>query len=325
MKILVVRFSSIGDIVLTSPVVRCLRQQLDAEVHFLTKSVFKGVVENNPHITKVHTIKKNISELIPSLRNEKFNFIADLHHNLRSKALILRLGLPNQSFQKLNLEKWLRVHTHLNLLPDKHIVDRYLATVRHLGVQNDGEGLDYFLPGEDLVFAEKWLTARGIQHFFAFVTGAAHSTKRLPENKIVEICRSISCPLVLLGGKDEALAGDRIVRAAGTHVFNACGKMSLHQSAAILHHSNKVISHDTGLMHIAAALGKEIIAIWGNTIPEFGMTPYYPAGIQKSINFEVSGLSCRPCSKIGFSACPKGHFRCMNGIDPEKIAHLAMQ
>jgi ADP-heptose:LPS heptosyltransferase len=324
MKILVVRFSSIGDIVLTSPVVRCLRQQLDAEVHFLTKQSFKDVVAQNPYITKVHTIQKNISEVIDSLRAESFNFVADLHHNLRSAELKLRLVIPGRSFRKLNMEKWLRVHTPINLLPNVHIVDRYLDTVRHLGIMNDGIGLDYFIPENDEIFVRNWLVEKKIQRYIAFVIGAAHSTKRLPEERIIEICHKIPFPVVLLGGREEVETGTRIVNAAGPHIFNACGSMSLHRSAALLRHAEKVISHDTGLMHIAAALGKEILAIWGNTIPEFGMTPYYPEGMQKSTNFEVSGLSCRPCSKIGFSACPKGHFRCMREMNPEVIVHHAI-
>ena len=88
--------------------------------------------------------------------------------------------------------------------------------------------------------------------------------------------------------------------------------LSLDQSAYVVSKAQKVITHDTGLMHIAAALQKEIISVWGNTVPEFGMTPYYGAYKQAQTVFEVKGLSCRPCSKIGFKACPLGHFNCMN-------------
>lgn len=325
MKILVVRFSSIGDIVLTSPVVRCIHQQLGAEVHFLTKSSYSTVIDHNPYITRIHSIKHSISEVIDDLRAESFSFLADLHHNLRTAELKWRLGISSKGFSKLNLEKWLRVHTPLDLLPRQHIVDRYLGVVSHLGVQNDGKGLDYFIPEQDQETAGQWLAERGVGPYLAFVIGAAHGTKRLPEAQIIEICRRIDFPIVLLGGKEEYEQGERIVSSSGPKVVNACGRLNLHQSASVVRSSEKVITHDTGLMHIAAAFNKEILSIWGNTIPEFGMTPYYPEGIQKNTTFEVSGLSCRPCSKIGFDTCPKGHFRCMRHISPEDVAHHAMQ
>ena len=324
-KILVIRFSSIGDIVLTTPVLRCIRMQTGSEVHFLTKESFRSVVEHNPHVSRVHTIRKKVSEVLPALRSEGFDFVVDLHHNLRSWQVKSALGVPSKSFDKLNWEKWLLVNIGINRLPKLHIVDRYLAAAAPLGVQNDGLGLDYFIPESDEVAAKDFLAGHFGVHipaFIALVTGAAHATKRLPEARLLELCRHISIPVVLLGGPEELEQGQRIVAQAGAHVLNGCGKLKLNQSAAVLRRSQKVITHDTGLMHIAAALGKDVVSIWGNTVPEFGMTPYLPVGQPAGKILEVKELSCRPCSKIGYQTCPKGHFRCMNDIDFSEIISL---
>lgn len=321
-KILIIRFSSIGDIVLTTPVLRCIRMQTGAEVHFLTKESFRSVVEHNPHVSRVHTIRKKVSEVLPALRSEGFDFVVDLHHNLRSWQVKSALGVPSKSFDKLNWEKWLLVNLGISRLPKLHIVDRYLAAATPLGVQNDGLGLDYFIPETDDEAAQGFLAGHfgaQIPAFIALVTGAAHATKRLPEARLVELCRLIPIPVVLLGGPEELEQGERIVAQAGAHVINGCGKLKLNQSAAVLRRAQKVITHDTGLMHIAAALGKDIVSIWGNTVPEFGMTPYMPVGQPAGKILEVKELSCRPCSKIGYQTCPKGHFRCMNDIDFSEI------
>ncbi|MBN8677780.1 MAG: glycosyltransferase family 9 protein [Chitinophagales bacterium] len=316
MKILILRFSSIGDIVLTTPVVRCLKMQLGAEIHFLTKKSFASILEANPYCDRVHTFDKDLSQaLLAELVSERFDWVIDLHHNLRSMRLKWALRRPSRAFNKLNLEKWLLVNLGWNLMPEQHIVDRYLATVAHLGVQNDGEGLDYFIPQGTSLPTD----ALPAQPFVAFAIGATHATKRMPESGIIRICQQIRQPVVLLGGKQEEAEGTRIAAAAGVHVYNLCGRLSLHQSAMVAQRSEHVITHDTGLMHMAAALRKPITSIWGSTVPAFGMYPYYPTGLGLNTSCEVSGLSCRPCSKIGHAQCPKGHFKCMANQDIPKI------
>ncbi|MBC7777055.1 MAG: glycosyltransferase family 9 protein [Phycisphaerae bacterium] len=317
MKILLLRFSSIGDIVLTTPVVRCLKKQLGAELHFLTKTAFAPILEENPYVDQVFSFQKEIApDTIRGLRAMRYDHVIDLHHNLRSLRLKLALGRPSRSFDKLNWQKWLLVNFKIDRMPEAHIVDRYMATVRHLGVVYDGEGLDYFIPkGENLDEIE--IPSRP---FTAFVLGATHATKRLPEEKIIEICRGTTQPIVLLGGKTEQDAGERIAKAAGSHVLNLCARLSLHQSACVVRESSKVITHDTGLMHIAAALQKPIISVWGSTVPKFGMWPFYPTGMNLNTSIEVLGLGCRPCSKIGFDRCPKGHFKCMKEIEANRVS-----
>ncbi len=319
MKILLLRFSSIGDLVLTTPVIRCLHEQLGAEVHFLTKQAFAPILTANPYLTRVFSFQKEVTEVLPDLKKEGYDWVIDLHHNLRSLRVKWALGHPARSLNKANLAKWLLVNFKIDVLPKVHIVQRYLATVQHLGVQDDGKGLDYFIPaGEEVDLSNlspQWRTGQ----FVAFVIGAAHATKQLPLEKALAICRGLSQPVLLLGGKAEQALGEALAEGAGPHVTNLCGQLTLHQSASVLRQSARVLTPDTGLMHIAAALRKPIVSVWGNTTPRFGMYPWYPTGMNLNTSMEVQGLSCRPCSKIGYAACPRGHFRCMRDQSEDQI------
>ena len=313
-----IRFSSIGDIVLTSPVLRCLKEQIEgAEVHYLTKKTFETVLSSNPHIDKLHFLEASLSETISALKKENFDHIIDLHHNLRTLIIKARLGVHSKSFDKLNWQKWLLVNLKKNIMPKLHIVDRYIQAVAFLGVKNDEKGLDYYLNNSYQI--EDLLPTSHLK-FISVVIGAQHLTKRLPTERLIELCLKINQPLVLLGGPEDADRGEIIAKTAGNHVFNGCGKFKLDQSAFLIKMSEKVISHDTGLMHIAAAFKKPILSIWGNTVPEFGMNPYQ---VDESHIFQVSGLKCRPCSKIGYNSCPKGHFKCMNNINLTDIIKKA--
>ena len=318
MKILVIRFSSIGDIVLTTPVIRCLKEQLhNAEIHYLTKPAFQTVLASNPYIDKLHLLGKSIGETVKSLKQEKFDCVIDLHNNLRTGLIKSRLGVKSSSFKKLNFQKWLLVNFKMDVMPNKHIVERYLDAAAFLGIKNDGKGLDYFLQKE---YSLSDLLPPAHQKFVGIVIGAQHATKRLPEHKLIEICRLLDKPIVLLGGKEDADRGNSIALASGEHVFNGCGKFSLDQSAFLVKMAERIITHDTGLMHIAAAFNKPIVSVWGNTVPELGMYPYKTDQNQL---FKVEGLKCRPCSKIGYKKCPLGHFKCMNEQDTKAIAAAA--
>ncbi len=313
MKVLVIRFSSIGDIVLTTPVLRCIKQQLkDVELHFITKQQFISVIENNPYVDKFHTINQSLAVVIPQLKKENFDYIIDLHHNARTLKLKLALGKKSFSFNKLNWQKFLIVNFKKNKLPQKHIVDRYFEAAANIGVKNDGRGLDYFINDKDEIDIVSSLPALFHNDYHALVVGGSYFTKQIPLNKLKEICSTSSLPLILLGGKEDAAIAEQVYQFHKNKVLNLCGKLNLNQSASIIQQANKVITSDTGLMHIAAAYKKDIISLWGNTIPEFGMGPYL-AGKNSQV-LEVTNLSCRPCSKLGYKKCPKGHFKCMNDI-----------
>ncbi|MFP4289096.1 MAG: glycosyltransferase family 9 protein [Bacteroidales bacterium] len=325
LKVLVIRFSSIGDIVLCSPVLRCLKKMegKNTEVHFLTRNSFWSFMQHNPYVDKLITIEKKTREVLPELRSENYDFVIDLHNNLRSRIVTLQLRKPCRRFYKLNIQKWLLTNFHQTKMPDLHIVDRYMDAARPLGVANDQQGLDFFIPEEESV---SWdvLPERFRKGFTGFVIGGTYSTKRLPSSKIIETCRQINHPVVLLGGREDAETGGMIAQSAGNHVWNACGKFSLLKSADLVKKSTCIIAHDTGLMHIAAAFHKPVASVWGNTVPEFGMYPYFPAGTNNGSRiFEVKNLSCRPCSKIGYDRCPKKHFNCMNKINENQLAQWA--
>ncbi|MBP7534790.1 MAG: glycosyltransferase family 9 protein [Chitinophagales bacterium] len=327
-KILIIRFSSIGDIVLTTPLVRCLSQQLpNAQIHYLTKPAFAGILAPNPHIQKVQTLSSSIIKTIQQLKTEKYDYVIDLHHNQRSLLIKLGLGVTAKSFDKLNYEKWLAVNfKKIDDLPNLHIVDRYIATAQHLGIKNDGQGLDYFIPPKDEVNIEQQFPNLSPQKYIALVIGAAHATKRMPTQKIIDLCDTIKQPIVLLGGKEDAENANNIVMQSKGCIANACGLLNLNQSASVVRQAGKVVSHDTGMMHIAAAFQKPICSVWGNTIPQFGMYPYLSVAAQaQSVMVQVANLPCRPCSKIGYNKCPKGHFNCMQQIDVAAIANFANQ
>ncbi len=312
-KILIIRFSSIGDIVLTTPIIRCAKKQLkDTQIHFVTKDAFKSVVIHNPNIDKLYTFKEDVSELYDQLKAEKYDVLIDLHKNLRSLRLKQKLKVKSFSFNKLNIQKFLAVKLkQINKLPAMHIVERYFETIAPLGVTNDSKGLDYFIQENEKVGVSSLLSTSE-NKFVALVVGGSYYTKKIPLNKLAEICSNIKLPIILLGGKEDKVIADELQKKF-PHIANACGQYSINQSASIIGQAEWVITSDTGLMHIASAYNKKIISVWGNTIPEFGMAPYLPNAENKIL--EVKGLDCRPCSKLGYKHCPKKHFKCMNEID----------
>jgi heptosyltransferase-2 len=326
MKVLIVRFSSIGDIVLTTPVVRCLKlQRPDTQIHYLTKAVFKQIISTNPYIDKFHYLEENLEEVIEELKKEKFDVVIDLHKNLRTLKVKRGLNVQSYSFPKLNTQKWLLVNFKINLMPDESIVERYFETVKPLGVSNDGKGLDYFIP-EDIRLTNNDIPMSHWAGYVGCVIGGSYNTKKLPIEKWREFIAQIPYPVMLFGGPEDREEGRRIADIDPIKVYNTCGKFSLNESAWLVQKAKVVVSNDTGLMHMAAAFKKPIISLWGNTAPEMGMFPYYGANTVKSnpapnhYILENKGLYCHPCSKLGYTKCPKGHFRCMNELDMREMA-----
>lgn len=330
MKVLIVRFSSIGDIVLTSPVVRCLKRLPDMQVHYLTKVSFKQVVAHNPHIDKCYYLENSLEDVIPLLKKEKYDYVIDLHKNIRSLKVRKALKCKSFTFNKLNLEKWILVNFKKNLLPDKSIVERYLDAVQPLGVKNDGKGLDYYIPKKDEV-NNRDIPMSHWAGYVACVIGGSYATKKYPVAKWKAFCQQCPYPIVLLGGPDDRDEGVEIAAIDPIRVYNSCGKFSLNESACLVKYAKVVISNDTGLMHVAAAFKKPLISLWGNTTPEMGMFPYYGHNNLKtsietqSVIVENCNVNCRPCSKIGYASCPKKHFKCMNDIGDQEIITNVIQ
>lgn len=322
-KILVIRFSSIGDIVLTTPVIRALKQQLNAEVHFLTKESYAPIVQYNPYITRIITLSEDFNQMMDGLRKEHYDFIVDLHHNLRTSRIKWALQRPSASFYKLNFEKWLLVQFHVNRLPGKHIVDRYMEAAAELGIKKDREGLDFFIPEDKRVNIQQKFGCKAGE-YVAIVTGAAHQTKCLTTEQLAAICDKLDRSVILLGGKGEWDKAEKIITfSKNKSVKNACSQLDILESGSVLQQAGSIISHDTGMMHIAAALRKPQVVIWGNTVPEFGMYPYYGDEPVRWISFERE-LSCRPCTKLGFEKCPKGHFKCMLDHNLDELTAAAI-
>lgn len=324
MKLLIIRFSSIGDIVLTTPVIRCVKKQIPGvELHYLVKPQFKAVVANNPYIDKIHLLQQDWQQMIHDLKQEQFDYIIDLHHNLRTLRVKKALKVPAFSFNKLNIEKFIFVKLKWNVMPKLHIIDRYMETVRPFGVRNDGQGMDYFIaPNEEI--RETDLPTSHKLGYVGIVIGASFKTKKLPVFKLQELCKKIDHPIILLGGPDDVAEAMEIQKVDRVKIYNACGKFSLNESADLVRKAKVIIAHDTGLMHIAAAFKKPVISIWGSTTPSFGMVPYYgdrflARNPTPYDDVQVHKLWCRPCTKIGRHSCPQGHFKCMKNLSIDEI------
>lgn len=297
LRILVIRLSSIGDIILTTPILRALNSQLHAEIIFLTKRRYAWVLKSNPAIDQIIHYEGGI----PS--SCRFDYVIDLQKNLRSYLYSKKIRAKRLTFQKLNVRKWLYTAFKSNVLPKEHLVDRYFKGLESLNLKNDGKGLDFF-------YEKKNIQGLGLpEHYIVVNCGGLYFTKRIPALLAEKIIHKSDFPIVLLGGNDV----DKNVKALkGASVFNLIGLTDFETSVAIVEKCTKLITSDSALMHVGAALEKDMEVYWGNTTPSMGMYPYLPIESKAKIkNREVSSLQCRPCSKLGSAKCPKGHFRCM--------------
>ena len=325
MKVLVIRFSSIGDIVLTFPVLRCIKEQVpNSEIHLVTKKAFSELIGASGSVDQSHLLENSLTDLAKQLKDQNFDVVIDLHNNLRSRILCFQLGVKRTyHFRKLNFLKWILVRFKRNYLPKIHIVDRYFDAVKSIGVLNDGKNNAFHLNRELNVQEELNLQEKS---YVAIAVGAQFETKQIPILKLKEIISKIEIPIVLLGGKMDQQKADKLIELLPEKsIKNTCGKYTLLESAAIVKNSKLLITGDTGLMHIASCFDIPIYVIWGNTTPSFGMSAYKPNGNESVHNFEIQNLSCRPCSKIGHHECPKGHFKCMNEHNSEAIAQRIIE
>ena len=323
-KILIIRFSSIGDIVLASPLFRCVKKQLpNAEVHFLTKLSYKIVTAANPYIDKFFYYHDNMNELINDLAQENYDHVIDLHNNIRSNKIKHILKKDTHTINKLTFKKFLLTQLHIDVMPNKHITQRSLSTVLPLGIMDDGEGLDYFISKEDEV-GESDIPTGHLAGYIAIVIGATYFTKKFPVHKLIDLCSEINHPIILLGGKEDSAHGADIAEQDKVKIYNACGKFNISESADIIKKAKLVISNDTGMLYIACAFQRPVIALWGSTSPALDVEPYYGSNFinnQQKPFYQnvVLGLRCQPCSKYGLNKCPLEHFKCMEGISVDTI------
>lgn len=309
---LIIRFSSIGDIVLTTPIIRAIKQKYPvSKIIYLTKSSFTSLLEFNPNIDVLIGLKDNLEEIIDRLNTLNIDYIIDLHKNIRS--LKVKNQVSNKkyfTFDKLNFQKWIAVQfKNKSLLPpNKSIVDRYFDGLNKLNLVNDGKGLEFYLNPLTLVSDLP-------SHYFVLTPFTAHYTKSIPINKISQIIHlfeQLKINLIILGGEKDKISFESNCQ----YIINKIGYYSLAESSYVIKNALGSITADTGMMHIATAFKKPIYSVWGNTIPEFGFAPYFGNNFHALMDISkiktVTGLSCIPCSKIGFDKCPKKHFNCMN-------------
>lgn len=322
-NIIIIRLSSLGDTILTSPVVAALRTALPkARIDFLTSNNYKGLVQFNPHIDNVWSYEKSsidsqnkLKEKISnSLVGGKYDVAIDLQNNHRSARFINSLTKHKLSLDKNRLFKLFLVHLKTQIKAPKHVVERYADVANKLCPMPELGQLELWLPEETEY--NSTLKQSG-KICFGIAPGATHFTKRYPKDKFIELIKSINrefdCSIKLFGGKEDMELCD-VLSKVGDNITNYAGKTTIIETAIEIDKIDLMICNDTGLMHIATARRKPIVAIFGSTVPELGFTPYKAT----SQIVEVP-LSCRPCTHIGRSSCPKQHFNCMNLITSEMI------
>jgi lipopolysaccharide heptosyltransferase II len=327
-KILIIRLSSIGDILLTTPFIRQVRKKYPkAQIDFVVKTEYSELLEYNPNINNLikfesATGTKGLKKLKKSLNENEYEYIFDLHNNIRSNYLRRGLrGKKKHQIKKNKVIQFLYVKFKINRYPDTiPIAERYLNVGKAAGVEDDGRGLEVFWEKEIEDSIDQILEKNGLiqnETFFTVAPGAGLYTKRWPIEYykifIEDIIENHKSKVLVLGNDNDREQGNSLNDL--NDVIDLTGKLSLLQSAVVLSKSKALISNDTGLMHMATAVNTPVLAIFGSTVKEFGFYPYR----YDSIVVENEGLDCRPCSHIGRDSCPKEHFKCMNEITPEIV------
>ena len=309
LKILVIRFSSIGDIILTTPVVRCLKLQTNAKVHYLTKKKYKSLLYSNDYIDQLFLLDNNFNSLLKQLEYECYDYVIDLHNNLRTKYLKLKLNVKAYSLSKDIIKRFLLINFGANLL-NNHVVERYFKTIKFLNITDDNKGIDFTLNKEEII------DYNFKQDYLAWCIGGTYNQKKLSVNQIKEVVEKINIPVVFLGGDKEAFYAQEVVRVSKHQkLVNFCGKLSINQSAYIIKYSKLFLTNDTGLMHIATSFKVPILSFWGCTKPSLGFYTFQPKMLSKNI---VAKNSTRPCSRHG-NYCRYYKEGCVKTIAPQKI------
>lgn len=309
LKILVVRFSSIGDIILITPVLRCLKLQLKCELDFLTKRPYQSVLLSNPNIRDIYILKEKTNDTINFLRNKEYDIIIDLQNNFRSLRIRLALKIKSFVVKKENIKRYILIYFGINLL-NNHIVDRYFKTVGHLKVYNDNKGIDF------LISNETKLKFKTDQDYISWCIAGTYEAKKLSVNQIVNVINKLNTEVVLIGGAEEKkMAAEIIKNTLPKKAHSFCGEISIEESAFLIKKSRVFLTNDTGMMHIASAFNMPIISFWGCTKPSLGFSPYMPNKKSENIIMEFSK---RPCSKHG-KYCRLQSKGCIKEIDDTTI------
>ncbi len=334
-KILIIRFSSIGDIILASPLIRSVKLTYpDAQIDFIVRKEYAELVKFNPYLSNIIEFDsdkryKGMQEITAKINTNAYSIILDIQNNFRSKFLSYRSKTKKIShLNKRATLRFLLTNFKINLYRDYvSVADRYLETVKELYVPNDGKGLDVFIPDNIISSVEKKLSNYSLSKndfIIGIAPSAKHNTKKWMldryEELIVRLIEKYKARILVFGGKDDKHETDTIVDNANKilgnrAVINYAGKISLLENAAMFDYCNAVVTNDTGLMHLAAARKRKVIAIFGPTVKEFGFFPYGT----ENIVVENNTVKCRPCSYHGTNSCPPKHFKCMKDITTDKV------
>lgn len=313
-KVLIIRFNSIGDIVLTSPVIRALDGE-GYEVHYLSKKAYQSLLLNNPRVAKHFAFDDNMVAIINQLKSEKYSYVIDLHNNYRSRKVCRGLGIQSFTLAKHRVELFMMTKFQIGMKQQEHIVDRFLDVVFPL-LSNESKGqVEFYIPNEAKVKVDSLSLP---ENYISLSVGAAFFTKQIPTALLSNVIKDINVSIVLLGGKEDIPKAKALRDNHTTKIIDLCGALNIEESAEVIRRSKVLLSGDTGLKHIAASLDVAIVAVYGSTHPVLGYTPYYNH-ISKALLVENKNLKCRPCTKQGRDACPKGHFKCMKELDSVEI------
>jgi lipopolysaccharide heptosyltransferase II len=343
-KILIIRLSSLGDILLATPLVRQLRQKYPrVQLDFLVRKEYAELLRHHPGLSRLIEFDvrqgfTSLQKLRKEIHRTCYDVVLDIHNNLRSRYLCF--ALPFLSFFRTRVYRicknqfvrFLLVKFKINLYRRLYgrvipVWEKYLLTARSLGIIADGRQLELYLPEEDIIAAQNFrLSLTGNNWEIVIAPGAKHFSKRWPEESFAELIQQLYAKTgmrtILVGGDEDILVIEKILQKLPEGMAaSAAGRLSLLETAALIRQSKLMISNDSGLMHLGSALDVPLVAIFGSTVEELGFFPNSP----KAIVVENHGLYCRPCSHIGRSSCPEKHFRCMKEITPEKVLTAVLQ
>ena len=335
-KTLILRLSSIGDIILSSPLLRVFRKSVgnSARVDFVVRKEYAELVQFSHHLSIVHEYDvnsgyKGLQELGKLLRAEQYDLVIDIHDSIRTKYLRSVCKAKNVLvMDKRKLERWLMVNLKRNAYTDDlSVADRYIETVEELGVKNDGKGLEIFIPDSTLFEISGKMAKLRLNQFekvIGICPGSKHFTKRWQKEKFAEVAVRAALEfkgkVLLFGGKEESedctFVAEEVRRRVGEQsVSNFAGEFTLLETAAAMEFCDVVVTNDSGLMHLAAAKQRKVVSVFGSTVKEFGFAPYGT----EAVVIENNTLDCRPCTHIGRKECPKGHFKCMVDVSAEEV------
>ncbi len=329
LRILLVRFGSLGDILLATPLIRVLRARHPAAtISAVTKQMWAPLLSANPHLDEVvATPAQSLVPLARALRSARYTHLLDLHGSVRTRVLRLLVPGPWTGYDLRRRARVTLIRNHRDVYPDRSpVAERYFEAARELDVVPDGRSLELFTSPAAEARAEAWLGRAGLESdrpLVAMAPGAAHATKRWPVHywrQLASDLASRSLSIVVIGGPTDRVLADEIVAAAGPLAASAAGELDLQASGALLRRARVAVTGDTGPMHLAVAVGTPVVALFGPTVEQFGFFPYRARAVVLQRE-----LPCRPCSSKGGPRCPLGHHGCLEEIVPAEVLERLLE